>query len=81
MRSATHVALEMLLSRRHALADLGLVPLAALAELDEALLRIEQERFGECERCGSAIGRGRLLALPETRFCATCSQAHAGGSR
>ena len=52
-----------------------------VAEIDAALNRIETETYGQCERCGSAIGRGRLQALPETRFCIECSdQARKGNA-
>lgn len=45
-----------------------------LAELDAALFRIEAGTWGRCERCGGAIGRDRLRALPETRSCLPCSR-------
>ena len=48
-----------------------------LAEVEQALERIEQGRFGTCERCGGAIGRQRLLAVPEARHCLGCSSAAA----
>lgn len=75
-------AVLLLQSRRHALerGDDGLHALAAradsareLAEIDAALARIDAGAYGSCERCGGAIGRSRLRALPEVRFCATCS--------
>ena len=44
-----------------------------LRDIDDALVRIEQGRFGHCARCGGAIGRHRLLAVPEARHCMTCS--------
>jgi DnaK suppressor protein len=44
-----------------------------LRDIDDALVRIEQGRFGHCARCGGAIGRHRLLAIPEARHCMTCS--------
>ena len=48
-----------------------------LRDIDEALVRIEQGRFGYCARCGGAIGRHRLRAIPEARHCMACS-AQAG---
>lgn len=46
---------------------------AELAELEAALVRIEAGTWGRCEKCGGAIGRTRLRALPETRHCLPCS--------
>jgi DnaK suppressor protein len=44
-----------------------------LVETDAALERIEQGSYGRCEKCGGAIGRQRLLALPAARLCIECS--------
>jgi RNA polymerase-binding transcription factor DksA len=46
-----------------------------LAEIDAALLRIEQGRFGTCQSCGGPMGLQRLRALPEARYCVACSGA------
>ena len=43
-----------------------------LDEIDAALGRIEGGRYGMCEVCGGAIGRGRLRAMPEARRCLRC---------
>lgn len=45
-----------------------------LLELDAALARIDAGTWGRCERCGGAIGRDRLRALPETRVCLPCAK-------
>lgn len=44
-----------------------------LLHIDEALARMEEGQFGSCARCGGAIGRHRLRAIPEARYCMTCS--------
>ena len=44
-----------------------------LRDIEDALVRIEQGRFGHCARCGGAIGRYRLRAIPEARHCMACS--------
>jgi RNA polymerase-binding transcription factor DksA len=31
--------------------------------------------YGTCERCGRAIGLGRLRALPWTRVCLACARS------
>ena len=43
-----------------------------LTELDEALKRIEEGTYGECERCKKTIGKARLTALPFARHCIEC---------
>jgi RNA polymerase-binding transcription factor DksA len=42
---------------------------AQLAEVDRALVRLEQGTYGLCEACGRQIDRDRLLARPSARFC------------
>ncbi|WP_338873391.1 TraR/DksA C4-type zinc finger protein [Myxococcus stipitatus] len=44
-----------------------------LVEIDAALTRIAMGLFGRCERCGGAMGRNRLRAVPEARYCVTCT--------
>jgi RNA polymerase-binding transcription factor DksA len=44
-----------------------------LVDIDAALTRMAEGDFGRCARCGGAIGRHRLRAIPEARYCATCS--------
>jgi RNA polymerase-binding protein DksA len=46
-----------------------------LREVGAALERIDRGTYGRCERCGRAIGRERLEALPSARLCITCKQA------
>jgi DnaK suppressor protein len=48
-----------------------------LGAIEEALARIAEGEFGRCARCGGAIGRHRLRAIPEARHCMTCSEAEA----
>jgi DnaK suppressor protein len=45
-----------------------------LQHIDEALARMEEGSFGRCSRCGGAIGRHRLRAVPEARYCLVCSE-------
>src|ERR1043165_1416452 len=44
----------------------------AVAEIDEALRRIDDGSYGECERCGKPIDERRLEAMPTARFDAAC---------
>lgn len=45
---------------------------SVLVQIDEALRRMEQGGFGECEKCGESIGDGRLKAFPFTTLCVDC---------
>lgn len=46
-----------------------------LGELDHALERLRQGRYGRCERCGRPIAAERLAARPAARTCITCAAA------
>jgi DnaK suppressor protein len=43
-----------------------------LGELEAALERIEKGTYGTCQMCGGAVGRQRLRAIPEARYCIDC---------
>lgn len=43
-----------------------------LKEISEALLRIENNTYGKCEKCGTDISEERLLAYPSARTCIKC---------
>ena len=43
-----------------------------LKKVNEALERIEDGEYGECESCGEAIGVKRLLARPVAELCIDC---------
>ncbi len=44
-----------------------------LAEIDAALLRIDQGSYGSCLACGGPMGLQRMRAIPEARYCVGCS--------
>jgi DnaK suppressor protein len=46
-----------------------------LYEIDEALKKIEEARYGFCEECKSPISKRRLKAIPYTRLCLKCQEA------
>ena len=46
-----------------------------VADIDQALLRIEEGSFGLCARCGRPIEERRLEALPTARYDAVCQAA------
>ncbi len=44
-----------------------------LAEIDAALARISEGRYGSCLACGGPMGLQRIRAIPEARYCVACS--------
>lgn len=44
-----------------------------LAEVDAALARLAEGRYGTCETCGRPIAAGRLEARPVARTCMRCA--------
>ena len=44
-----------------------------LEEIEAALARLGNSTYGLCLGCGRAIGRQRLLAIPEASLCLECS--------
>src|SRR6267143_102561 len=47
----------------------------AVADIDQALLRIKEGSYGKCARCGEPIDERRLEALPTARYDAVCQAA------
>lgn len=45
-----------------------------LKKLEEALKRIDEGTFGDCEECGEEIGQNRLLARPTATLCVSCKE-------
>lgn len=43
-----------------------------VADIDQALLRIEEGTYGTCARCGKEIDERRLEAMPTARYDAQC---------
>jgi DnaK suppressor protein len=43
-----------------------------VAEIDQALLRMDEGTYGICERCGKVIDERRLEAVPTARYDAVC---------
>ncbi len=44
----------------------------SLIQIDEALRRIDEGVFGECESCSEPIGEPRMKAYPATTLCIDC---------
>jgi len=45
-----------------------------LAQIDDALDRIEENTYGLCEECGVKIPKARLKVLPFAIFCVECQE-------
>lgn len=41
--------------------------------IKKALFRIKNGSYGKCEKCGKQIDTRRLLAMPTTSLCLSCS--------
>ena len=46
-----------------------------IADVDQALLRMEEGSYGRCGKCNRPIDERRLEALPTARYDATCQEA------
>jgi len=44
-----------------------------LMEVERALAKLDDGKYGECEVCGKDIGEARLEAMPATRYCIDCA--------
>ncbi|MBG0561352.1 TraR/DksA family transcriptional regulator [Actinoplanes aureus] len=44
-----------------------------IAEVDDALRRVDTATYGVCERCGQPIAEERLVARPFARHCMACA--------
>jgi DnaK suppressor protein len=61
----TETAMRMRLRNRESL---------YLKKIDEALMRIADGTFGDCEDCGDGIELRRLEARPTTTLCVACKE-------
>jgi DnaK suppressor protein len=43
-----------------------------IADIDQALMRIDEGTYGRCARCGKPIDERRLEAMPTARYDAAC---------
>jgi RNA polymerase-binding transcription factor DksA len=43
-----------------------------LGKMDEALGKIDRGTYGNCDRCGREIMKGRLDAIPYAIYCVEC---------
>ncbi len=52
--------------------SIGLNLEKSLEEVNSALEKIKQGKYGICEKCGKKIDKERLLAFPTAKFCLDC---------
>ena len=45
-----------------------------LLQNERALVRLDGQSYGICERCGNPIGKLRLQAFPRATMCMSCKQ-------
>ena len=51
---------------------------AAIEQIDVAVGKIEAGSYGRCEKCGTAIPKERLRALPYAALCVKCKSGGLG---
>lgn len=54
--------------------EIGSLEYRAVAEIDNALRRLESGKYGICEDCGRRIPAARLKALPFAYLCIQCKE-------
>jgi len=52
-----------------------------LADVDRALQKFEEGKYGLCEGCGQPIDPARLDALPQARLCLSCKALQAKNAK
>ncbi|WP_367835002.1 TraR/DksA family transcriptional regulator [Streptomyces rochei] len=50
-----------------------------LADVEAALARMAEGRYGACHLCRRPIDRERLMIVPQARYCARCQQVREAG--
>jgi len=45
-----------------------------LQQIDDALEKVEEDTYGQCEDCGIKIPKARLKVLPFAKFCVECQE-------
>lgn len=45
-----------------------------IQDIEDALIKIQNETYGICQECGSDIPFSRLEAMPYARYCGPCEQ-------
>lgn len=45
-----------------------------ILEIDEALKRIEDIKYGDCHFCNKPIAKSRLIVIPYAKYCKKCKE-------
>ena len=45
-----------------------------LALIDQAILRVDDKEYGDCQNCGNPVNPKRLSAIPWARYCLACQE-------
>ena len=45
-----------------------------LEKIEDAIRRIEENSYGNCEECGEPISKKRLMIVPFAKLCINCQQ-------
>ncbi|HLA95287.1 MAG TPA: TraR/DksA family transcriptional regulator [Pyrinomonadaceae bacterium] len=45
-----------------------------LAEIDQAIVRLDDDEYGTCQNCEKPINPKRLAAIPWARYCLDCQE-------
>ena len=45
-----------------------------LKDVNSALEKIKEGKYGKCEKCGKEIEKERLMACPEAKLCMKCNK-------
>jgi len=67
-------------SRMDAINNKGVVEAALskaqekLSKLEMAIKKVHDEDFGICARCGQTIPLGRVMLMPQSRYCVRCAR-------
>jgi DnaK suppressor protein len=63
--------------------DLALLQLKTetLEKIEDALVRLEQQSYGNCFECGEEISRQRLASMPFALRCTRCEDARESAAR
>jgi|APDOM4702015118_1054815.scaffolds.fasta_scaffold00153_3 RNA polymerase-binding protein DksA len=57
------------------LAGIGEATKQELAQINRALVQLDQGTYGHCSSCGEPIGARRLQVLPYSDLCISCAEA------
>ncbi len=45
-----------------------------LVLIDEAIQRVDDKVYGDCQNCGNPVNQKRLTAIPWARYCLNCQE-------